>query len=355
MSQSVAPRRLRVGAAAVVLGLGFGYKAPSGAAPRRAAAVPSTAKSGDDAPRTSTADHPFDHWHVAYGVFVCDRYLPPIVSENDPVGIHTHGDGVIHVHPFFAAAAGKNAVLGKFFTTLDMSMTAKALRLPGGKTWKDGDSCNAQPGHLRVLQFDDVSAPSNNPDAPVQVFGTPKLLSGDASKIRFHDRQVLALVFAPDATDVPVPPAVETLNDLNDVAPAQLDTAKLPKIGPKPKLVFPATAPAKLDVKDLVVGTGAPIVKGKHAWVRVVVGLMSKKQALGEGGWDAGGPVRLRLFGRGRIQPVGLEQGMTGMKVGGRRQLIIPPDLAWGAQGDGSGIGPNETLVRVVDLVAVTA
>ena len=49
-----------------------------------------------------------------------------------------------------------------------------------------------------------------------------------------------------------------------------------------------------------------------------------------------------------------LEQGLSGMKVGGRRLLVTPPKVAWGDQGDGSGIGPNETLVWVVDLAAVT-
>ncbi len=335
---------IAIGAAVIVLGTG---------APVSHAA---TTKPADEPPRVQTADRAGDHWHVAYGVFVCDRYLPPIVSANDPVGVHTHGDGIIHVHPFFAAAAGKNAVLGKFFTTVDMAMTAKELRLPGGKTWKDGDACAAKPGHLRVLAFPDVAVSTSSSSGATTILASAvsSVVAGDPAKIRLHDRQVLAFVFAPDGVVVPVPPAVETLNDLNDVAPAPLDPATVPNIGPRPKLTYPAVAPDKLTTKDLIVGTGAAIVAGKHPWVRLILGKLSTKQEYGSGGWDKDGPVRLRLFGRGRIQPVGLEQGLSGMKVGGRRLLVTPPKVAWGDQGDGSGIGPNETLVWVVDLAAVT-
>ena len=57
-----------------------------------------------------------DHWHAAYGVYVCDAFRPPVtdVSSDDTTGIHTHGDGIIHTHPFVASAAGKNATLGKW-------------------------------------------------------------------------------------------------------------------------------------------------------------------------------------------------------------------------------------------------
>src|SRR5438309_6628977 len=60
-----------------------------------------------------------DHWHAAYGVDICGKFLAPISSQTDPVGIHTHGEGVIHVHPFKLPSGrksftGKNANLGAF-------------------------------------------------------------------------------------------------------------------------------------------------------------------------------------------------------------------------------------------------
>ena len=48
-----------------------------------------------------------DHWHVAYAVYICGKFQPPITNQTDPVGIHTHGDSVIHVHPFVDSSAGK--------------------------------------------------------------------------------------------------------------------------------------------------------------------------------------------------------------------------------------------------------
>ena len=68
--------------------------------------------------------------------------------------------------------------------------------------------------------------------------------------------------------------------------------------------------------------------------------------------WDGGDPFTFPL-GAGRVIP-GWDQGVPGMKVGGRRQLVIPPDLAYGAQGYPPDIAPNETLVFVVDLGSVS-
>ena len=67
--------------------------------------------------------------------------------------------------------------------------------------------------------------------------------------------------------------------------------------------------------------------------------------------WDRGEPFQFQL-GAGQVIP-GWDEGVAGMKVGGRHQLVIPPRLAYGPQGSPSAIGPNETLVFVVDLLGV--
>ncbi|HET8949861.1 MAG TPA: FKBP-type peptidyl-prolyl cis-trans isomerase, partial [Solirubrobacteraceae bacterium] len=67
--------------------------------------------------------------------------------------------------------------------------------------------------------------------------------------------------------------------------------------------------------------------------------------------WDRGEPFTFQL-GSGGVIP-GWDEGVKGMKVGGRRMLVIPPDLAYGAQGSPPTIGPNETLVFVIDLLDV--
>src|SRR5688572_1252934 len=48
-----------------------------------------------------------DHWHAAYGIYACDAFLAPLSDERDPKGIHSHADGIIHIHPFVRSAAGR--------------------------------------------------------------------------------------------------------------------------------------------------------------------------------------------------------------------------------------------------------
>jgi peptidylprolyl isomerase len=119
----------------------------------------------------------------------------------------------------------------------------------------------------------------------------------------------------------------------------------------KPKVKVPEGAPPKeLQTKDLKVGTGREAKTGDNLNVHYVgVAYSTKKQF--DASWDRGMPIAFQL-GFGRVIK-GWDQGIVGMKVGGRRQLIIPPDLAYGPAGRPPAIGPNETLVFVVDLVAV--
>lgn len=110
-----------------------------------------------------------------------------------------------------------------------------------------------------------------------------------------------------------------------------------------------ADAPAKLKTTDIVVGTGAEAAKDTFVVVDYVGQSYSNGKIFDES-WTRGEPFTLQL-GAGMVIP-GWDQGLVGMKVGGRRELIIPPDLAYGEQGQGD-IGPNETLIFVVDLRAV--
>ena len=109
-------------------------------------------------------------------------------------------------------------------------------------------------------------------------------------------------------------------------------------------------APTTLQKTDLIVGKGDEAVAGKKVSVQYVgVSFTTKKQF--DASWDRGQPFTFPL-GAGQVIP-GWDQGVAGMKVGGRRQLTIPSDLAYGAQGAPPDIAPNETLVFVVDLKKV--
>ena len=124
------------------------------------------------------------------------------------------------------------------------------------------------------------------------------------------------------------------------------------KTGTKPTVSVPSgPAPTTLQKQDLVVGTGAQAVAGKKVSVQYVgVHYATGKQF--DASWDRGEPFSFTL-GEGDVIK-GWDQGVPGMKVGGRRQLVIPPDLAYGPSGVPPDIGPNETLVFVVDLLSVS-
>lgn len=119
----------------------------------------------------------------------------------------------------------------------------------------------------------------------------------------------------------------------------------------KPKVTVPSGPPPKqLEIKEIEKGTGAEAKSGDEITVQYVgVGYESKEEF--DSSWSRNEPFPLTL-GTGGVIP-GWEQGIEGMKVGGRRELIIPPNLAYGPQGSPPAIGPNETLIFVVDLLAV--
>jgi len=160
---------------------------------------------------------------------------------------------------------------------------------------------------------------------------------------------------AAPATSVPS----ETATTATETAPARTVTAAPPAGGrltiskdlsKKPAIPKPTgTPPSKLVVQDVVKGSGPSAKSGDPVQVQYVLASFATGQEL-EASWDGGQPFSFPLGG-GQVIP-GWDQGVVGMKKGGRRTLIIPPDLAYGPTGQGS-IGPNETLVFVIDLLKV--
>ena len=114
----------------------------------------------------------------------------------------------------------------------------------------------------------------------------------------------------------------------------------------------PGDAPSQLVVQDVVKGKGAEAEDGKVLTVRYV-GVRFRDNQQFDASWERK-PNEFKFpLGGGQVIP-GWDQGIKGMRVGGRRQLTIPADLAYGAQGQPPDIGPNETLVFVVDLKKVS-
>ena len=146
-----------------------------------------------------------DHWHTAYGIYVCDQFIDPITDQRDPEGIHTHADGVIHVHPLVRRAAGRNAKLSKFFDAVRLDLSDTKVEVPGGESYVEGDDeCDGEPG---VMQL--------------KVKGRDEVITTDIADFLFsEDRQVITIAFAPKDADIPLPPSEATLDNLSDVEPA---------------------------------------------------------------------------------------------------------------------------------------
>jgi peptidylprolyl isomerase len=120
----------------------------------------------------------------------------------------------------------------------------------------------------------------------------------------------------------------------------------------KPEVLVPSDqAPSyQLELEDIVVGSGEEAL-GSHVVEVHYVGVAWRTGTQFDASWDRGETFKFKL-GKGQVI-AGWDQGVSGMKVGGRRRITIPPMLAYGKRGAGGVIGPDETLVFVVDLIAV--
>ena len=166
-----------------------------------------------------------EHWHEAYGFYICNAFKPNITNANETAGsadydlfrqtgIHTHGDGVIHVHPYSSAGTGKNAKLGTWFKQVGVKITDTSLQLPtelGSTKVKNGDDCQGKPGKLQVTVC--VNA---------EGAGDGKKYVTDFNNIRFTKNGMgLTIAFVPDdVTAIPKPPSAA-----NRAALGAVDTA----------------------------------------------------------------------------------------------------------------------------------
>ena len=157
------------------------------------------------------------------------------------------------------------------------------------------------------------------------------------------EEEAAAPAETPAATEAATPPGVDAIaaaigNDLSS----------------KPEFPAPeGDPPTELVVEDIVEGTGRPARPGDQVTVQYVGASWSTGEEF-DASWDTGQALTFPLGQQAVIS--GWDEGVAGMRPGGRRLLVIPPDLGYGAQGAGNGaIAPNETLVFVVDLVRVGA
>lgn len=139
-----------------------------------------------------------DHWHAAYGIYACDEFLPNLADERDPKGIHSHADGIIHIHPFVRSAAGRNATVAVFADAVGMELDDDRLEIPGGETYEAGeDKCGG------------------GKDAIVQVKVNDKVVTEELANIKMNDGDHITIAFAPKDAELPAPPSADDLTRLD--------------------------------------------------------------------------------------------------------------------------------------------
>lgn len=167
-----------------------------------------------------------DHWHAAYGMYVCDGWLPKlsgakeetvtdgqgqeqyVSAEFASTGIHSHGDGVIHWHPNSTKAVGKRAVLGVFLDVYEVELDTDRLKLPadqGGDEYVVGDyKCNGEDVEIKVVAWDSYTDT-----------GKGQTLITDLANTRLkNDGMVFAIAVVPKGTEVSMPPWAAELPEL---------------------------------------------------------------------------------------------------------------------------------------------
>jgi hypothetical protein len=155
-----------------------------------------------------------DHWHAAYGIYVCDSFQDPIQDISDPEGVHTHADGIIHIHPFRTTASGNNATVDAFFRATASVLDDDGLTPGpgvGGAPIVEADGCNGEPATWQIAYWDNAILAEGGA-APDTVLTT------DLADFRFRG-DVAAITFAlvPEGAEIPPPPSIPGLSNLTDI------------------------------------------------------------------------------------------------------------------------------------------
>jgi hypothetical protein len=153
-----------------------------------------------------------DHIHQAIAFVACGEFLPDLPEFESPIGIHTHGDGVIHIHPFSQLGVGANATVERFFKDarddgdLDVTLTNSKFSYQG-ETYEEGKTeCEGvEDPELRVGYWENVQDEASEPEVTTGDFTDRRLTTDGAGLTIFYGD--------PDA-DIPKPPNAEQLHDL---------------------------------------------------------------------------------------------------------------------------------------------
>ncbi|CAN5910371.1 hypothetical protein BH23ACT2_BH23ACT2_19780 [soil metagenome] len=178
----------------------------------------------------------FDHWHAAFAVSICGEELEPFSDEGvDALGIHTHSDGLVHIHPFATRASGPRATMERYFDQVGLDVTDDAVSLPESFGYPDGDlfragavgseegvtSCGGEDTELVLAHWEDaVTAGTTEPD---------EVVTGDFGSVQFtEDLGAFTLALRPVGSDEIIAPS----SAADIVALGQVDGGGTPEDAP---------------------------------------------------------------------------------------------------------------------------
>ena len=175
-----------------------------------------------------------DHWHSAIGFDICGSFVANVPdSGEDPLGIHTHGDGVVHTHPFSSTSAGRRATLGVFFDTVKAKVTATEIDLPNQEARRDGQKCGDKTARVRVKVWETRSPADKG-----------RIFAGDPRSLHLSNNQLITVAFVPEGTDIPRPPTEAELDRLSDVGPSTTTTTPSSELTSTTTTTPPTSAPS---------------------------------------------------------------------------------------------------------------
>ena len=156
-------------------------------------------------------------YSAAFAVDICGKLQPSIgTPKKNPVGITTHGDGIIYISPTKNSATGKHATLGLFASSVGMKLNAAEIQLPGQKLYVDGASCEGKPGHVYVQRF----------SYPLDKTGV--LETTEANNIHLDNAAMYTIAFLPTSkkNSIPTPSqsVISALQSLQAAASAATST-----------------------------------------------------------------------------------------------------------------------------------
>ena len=180
-------------------------------------------------PKVNLPGNPGDHFHNAIGIYLCDRFAnaEELVDVGpDTTGIHSHGDGLIHIHPYLQSAAGNNAVMGKFFEMTGLEASGDKVVLPASsteeeKTWTSGSStCTVDDeevkGQWALLEYPPQAGPDTEPKVHTGSFDDfPIRTDGQAWTLAFLPAKDIDTVAEKRKGEL-LPPSIETLKNPSD-------------------------------------------------------------------------------------------------------------------------------------------